>query len=36
MTGFDTLPDSGNMSSDDPAWWRDYRDQVERAAKAAQ
>ncbi len=29
------LKGSGNMSSDDPAWWRDYRDQVERAAKAA-
>jgi hypothetical protein len=29
------LPASGNMSSDDPAWWRDYRDQVEQAAKAA-
>jgi hypothetical protein len=29
------LPASSNMSSDDPAWWRDYRDQVEQAAKAA-
>jgi hypothetical protein len=29
------LTDSSNMSSDDPAWWRDYRDQVEQAAKAA-
>jgi hypothetical protein len=29
------LRDSGNMSSDDPAWWRTYRDQVERAARAA-
>ena len=28
------LPGSANMSSDDPAWWRDYRDQVERAARA--
>jgi hypothetical protein len=29
------LPESSNMSSDDPAWWREYRDQVEQAAKAA-
>jgi hypothetical protein len=29
------LPGSSNMSSDDPAWWRDYRDEVERAARAA-
>ncbi|HEX7159906.1 MAG TPA: DinB family protein [Trebonia sp.] len=29
------LKESDNMSSDDPAWWRDYRDQVEQAAKAA-
>jgi hypothetical protein len=29
------LPKSSNMSSGDPAWWRDYRDQVEQAAKAA-
>jgi hypothetical protein len=29
------LPESDNMSSDDPAWWRAYRDQVEQAAKAA-
>ena len=29
------LRESDNMSSDDPAWWRDYRDQVEQAAKAA-
>jgi hypothetical protein len=29
------LPGSGNMSCDDPAWWRVYRDQVERAARAA-
>jgi hypothetical protein len=29
------LPGSGNMSSDDPARWRDHRDQVEQAAKAA-
>jgi Protein of unknown function (DUF664) len=25
----------GNVSSDDPAWWRGYRDQAERAARAA-
>ena len=30
------LEASGNMSCDDPAWWRDYRDQVERAAQAAE
>jgi hypothetical protein len=29
------LEGHGNMSSDDPAWWRDYRNQVERAARAA-
>jgi hypothetical protein len=29
------LPGSSNMASTDPAWWRDYRDQVERAARAA-
>jgi hypothetical protein len=29
------LRDGGNMSSDDPAWWHSYRDQVERAARAA-
>lgn len=29
------LEGAGNMSSDDPAFWRDYRDQVERAARAA-
>ncbi len=29
------LPGSSNMSCDDPAWWRDYRDQVESAARAA-
>jgi hypothetical protein len=29
------LREAGNMSSDDPAWWRAYRDQVEQAAKAA-
>jgi len=29
------LAGAGNMTSDDPAWWRDYRDQVERAAQAA-
>jgi hypothetical protein len=29
------LEDSSNMTSDDPAWWRDYCDQVERAAQAA-
>jgi hypothetical protein len=29
------LQESDNMSSDDPAWWRDYRDRVEQAAKAA-
>jgi Protein of unknown function (DUF664) len=29
------LPASSNMSSDDPSWWRDYRDQVEKAARAA-
>jgi hypothetical protein len=29
------LRESDNMSSNDPAWWRDYRDQVEQAAKAA-
>jgi hypothetical protein len=29
------LKKSDNMSSGDPAWWRDYRDQVEQAAKAA-
>ena len=29
------LAGAGNMTSDDPAWWRDYRDQVEGAAQAA-
>jgi Protein of unknown function (DUF664) len=29
------LRESDNMSSDDPAWWRDYRDRVEQAARAA-
>jgi hypothetical protein len=29
------LKESDNLSSGDPAWWRDYRDQVEQAAKAA-
>ncbi|HTR93159.1 MAG TPA: DinB family protein, partial [Trebonia sp.] len=29
------LEGAGNMSSDDPAWWPDYRDRVERAARAA-
>ena len=29
------LRESDNMSSDDPDWWREYRDQVEQAAKAA-
>ena len=29
------LQEHGNMSSDDPAWWRDYREKVEQAAKAA-
>jgi hypothetical protein len=29
------LDGARNMSSDDPAWWRDYRDQVERAARGA-
>jgi hypothetical protein len=28
------LRESDNMSSDDPAWWRDYRHQVEQAARA--
>jgi hypothetical protein len=30
------LRHSDNMSSHDPAWWRDYNDQVEHAAKAAE
>jgi hypothetical protein len=30
------LRQSDNMSSHDPAWWRDYRDQVEHAATAAE
>jgi hypothetical protein len=29
------LKSAGNMTSGDPAWWRGYRDQVERAAQAA-
>lgn len=29
------LKDNGNMPSEDPAWWRDYRDQVEQAARSA-
>jgi hypothetical protein len=29
------LPGSTNLSSDDPNWWRDYRDQVEQAASTA-
>jgi hypothetical protein len=29
------LAHAGNMTSDDPAWWRGYHDQVERAAQAA-
>jgi Protein of unknown function (DUF664) len=29
------LKGAGNMTKGDPAWWRDYRDQVERAARAA-
>jgi hypothetical protein len=29
------LREHGNMSSDDPDWWRAYRAEVERAAKAA-
>jgi len=29
------LRQGSNMTSDDPAWWRDYRDQVEQAARAA-
>lgn len=29
------LRQSPNISADDPAWWRDYREQVERAARAA-
>lgn len=29
------LKKADNMSSDDPAWWRHYRDQVEQAARAA-
>ena len=27
------LRESSNMSSDDPAWWRDYRDKLEQAAR---
>ena len=29
------LRESSNMSSDDPDWWRDYRDKLEQAAKLA-
>ena len=29
------LKGAGNMTSCDAGWWRDYRDQVERAAQAA-
>ena len=29
------LKGAGNMTSGDAGWWRDYRDQVERAAQAA-
>lgn len=29
------LRESSNMSSDDPAWWRDYRDKLEQAARTA-
>jgi hypothetical protein len=29
------LEGAGNMASGDPAWWRGYHDQVERAARAA-
>ena len=29
------LAGAGNMTSGDPAWWRDYHDRVERAAQAA-
>ena len=29
------LRDHANMSSDDPDWWRDYRDRVEQAARDA-
>ncbi len=29
------LAGAGNMTSGDTGWWRDYRDQVERAAQAA-
>ena len=29
------LRERGNMSPGDPAWWHTYRDQVERAARAA-
>jgi hypothetical protein len=29
------LPGGSNMTSDDPAWWREYHDQVERAAQTA-
>lgn len=29
------LRESSNMSSDDPAWWRGYRDKLEQAAKMA-
>ena len=28
-------PGAAGMSSDDPDWWREYRDQVEQAAKSA-
>ena len=28
-------PGAAGMSSDDPDWWRDYRDRVEQAARAA-
>lgn len=29
------LRESSNMSSADPAWWRDYRDKLEQAARTA-
>jgi hypothetical protein len=29
------LKGNDNLASDDPAWWRDYRDQLEQAARSA-
>jgi hypothetical protein len=30
------LRESSNMPAGDPAWWRDYRDRLEQAARSAQ